>query len=642
MSLRSLFQFGKRLLKGKKESATPATGQQQKQITYEPKPSQAQGQELAVQEIKNPPIVLKKTKPLQMGDDVAPAFGSSTYDWIMRKGRGSYTADEWLDHLTSTRKVNFTVFGKPSSRIERTEKKFKYDSGPFAGKEVNISKEELFDTNIAAFDERGDLIGGMLAAAKKFGVKLNANELGAMVKLNPLNRLKPVELGLPAGTSEKVTKKIATADKELESLFYKYKKMSEQGQPVMDDVAQRIADARYSLSGVKNAPGDTSALLAFTDDLKYARNLQQVTPDERKAMNKIIGEINETVAPIKNTRTRYGNETNYTLQGGKDYRETIFTLPEEIPTNTNPFNKGGHFTDVLDDKVNNIYHVRFDTRFTPDGKKVFFINEIQSDVNQTVAKNLSKAQQLDPKIRVNPFQKDIEMRLMINEKGKLVQSLANAAEKGDDAAVQAFANQSAKLENQLRRMGGAGRGTYNYYPMVEADQYGDHALKYLMQRAARENVDYVAVAPFDKLSFRQGYKAGNERFYGYANGKGINKSGSAVVPNLMKRAARLYGSKAGPTKVSLSDPSKPYKKISTDTFKYPERHKLSGKKIESKYHIDASNVKDSERVFIESSNPALYFDAFAIKVNPLMRGTQKTYKALGGLVVDMFKPIRYN
>jgi len=25
-----------------------------------------------------------------------------------------------------------------------------------------------------------------------------------------------------------------------------------------------------------------------------------------------------------------------------------------------------------------------------------------------------------------------------------------------------------------------------------------------------------------------------------------------------------------------------------------------------------------------------------------MRYTQKTYKALGGLVVDMFKPIRYN
>jgi len=163
-----------------------------------------------------------------------------------------------------------------------------------------------------------------------------------------------------------------------------------------------------------------------------------------------------------------------------------------------------------------------------------------------------------------------------------------------------------------------------------------------MQRAARENVDYVAVAPFDKLSFRQGYKAGNERFYGYANGKGINKSGTSVMPNLMKRAARLYGSKAGPTKISLSDPSKPYKKISTDRFKYPDRHKLSGKEVKSTYHEDVSSADGSGYTFIESSNPALYFDAFAIKVNPLMRGTQKTYKKLGGLVVDMFKPIRYN
>ena len=49
----------------------------------------------------------------------------------------------------------------------------------------------------------------------------------------------------------------------------------------------------------------------------------------------------------------------------------------------------------------------------------------------------------------------------------------------------------------------------DYFPMVEADSYGDHAIKYLLQKAARENVDYVAVAPFDKLSFRQGFKEGN-------------------------------------------------------------------------------------------------------------------------------------
>jgi hypothetical protein len=317
------------------------------------------------------------------------------------------------------------------------------------------------------------------------------------------------------------------------------------------------------------------------------------------------------------------------------------TLPEEIVTNSRPYNTGGHFTDVLGKETNNIYHIRFDTRFTPDGKKVFMVNEIQSDVNQSVAKSLQKFEQLDGLKRINPFQKDIEIKLLNNERSKLITSLEDAMSKNDNVAASAISNQLAKTTQAIQKMTAKG-GAKDYFPMVEADQYGDHALKYLMQRAARENVDYVAVAPFDKLSFRQGYKAGNERFYGYANGKGINKSGTSVMPNLMKRAARLYGSKAGSTKISLSDPSKPYKRISTDKFKYPDRHKLSGKEVKSTYHEEVSSKDGSGLTFIESSNPALYFDAFAIKVNPLMRGTQKTYKKLGGLVVDMFKPIRYN
>ena len=633
MSLTNILKgIGRRILGGKKESATPATGQQTKQITYTPKPSQEQAKDLVTQELKNPPVVLKKTKPLQMGDDTAPAFGSSTYDWVMRKGRGQYTADEWIDHLTSTRKVNFTVFGKPSTRIERAEKRFKYDSGPFAGKEVNISKEELFDTNLATFNERGDLTGGMLAAAKKFGIKLNANDIGAMIKLNPLNRLKPIELGANPAAEEAFEVAAKNARNTIRDLQVKYK-----GSP---GLKESLDNLQYELNagGVPNK----AALRNINDQLKKATRALPI--EDRKTLNKVIGEINNKAGPMATTRTKYGTETSYTLQGGKNYRETVMTLPEEISTNRNPFNQGGHFTDVVPKDSNNIYHIRFDTRFTPDGKKVFFVNEIQSDVNQSVAKNLNKLQQLDPNVRINPFQKDIELKLLLNERNKVIRSLDDAQAKGDSAAFNAIANEGAKLQRQLTNMvgGGSRSGKYDYFPMVEADQYGDHALKYLMQRAARENVDYVAVAPFDKVSFRQGYKAGNERFYGYASGKGINKSGSAVMPNLMKRAARLYGSKAGPTKVSLSDPSRPYKKISTEEFKYPDKHKLSGKKIKSTYHENSIQGPSDDYTFIEASNPDLYFDAFAIKVNPLMRGTQKTYKALGGLVVDIFKPIRYN
>ena len=634
MSLRSLIQAGKELLKARKPSATPTTGQQQKQITYTPKPSTTeQGQELAIREIRNPPVVLKKTNALQMGDKIAPSFGSSTYDWVMRKGRGTYTADEWLDHLTSTRKVNFKIFGKPAQKTVRDQKKFKYDSGPFAGKEVNVSKEELFDSNLALFNDAGDLTGGLLYAAKKFGLKLDANEVGAMIKLNPINRLKPIELGVNKGAQEAFDTATKNAKNTIRNLQDKYKGVGS------GETKDRLDDLQYILK--TEGPLTKSALKDLNDIAKRAS--LDLPIDERKALNKAIGEINNKAGSFQTSKTYYGGESNYTLQGGKDYRETIFTLPEEIVTNRSPFNTGGHFNDVLGNNTNNIYHVRFDTRFTPDGKKVFMINEIQSDVNQSIAKSLSKAQQLSGEFRKNPFNADLELNLLVSQRGKMLSNLDEAVANQDFGKVNAISaslkDVNQKLSMMTRRTGG---DTKDFFPMVEADSYGDHALKYLLQRAARENVDYVAVAPFDKLSFRQGYKAGNERFYGYANGKGIGKKGKAVMPDVMSKVARFYNTKAGPTKISLSDPSKPYKTVSNDTFKYPKDHPLKGKEIKSSYHSEAFKDPTRGSKNIPASDPRLYFDAFAIKVSPLMRNTQKTYKSKGGLVVDMFKPIRYN
>ena len=640
MSLKNILTgLGRRILRGKKESATPATGQQQRQITYEPKPSQAQGQELAVREIKNPPVVLKKTKPLQMGDDVAPAFGSSTYDWAMRIGRSKYTADEWLNHLTSTRKVNFKIFGKPATKTVREPKRFKYDSGPFAGKEVNVSREELFDSNLAVFNDAGDLTGGLLYAAKKFGLKLDANEVGAMLKLNPINRLQAVELGVPKGAVEKLTKTIEGNENLLTAMSLKYQR---QGREM---IKQRIDDLKYYLRGVKSDQGKES-VDAFLREAKGLRDGVNITTMERNSLNKMIGDVTKDAAPLKMSKTRYQNETNYTLQGGKDYRETIFTLPEDIPTNYQPRNKGGHFQDQIGD-VNNIYHIRYDTRFTPDGKKVFMINEIQSDVNQSVAKALSKNQQLSGEFRSNPFNADVEMNLLIGQRGQLLDDLNKAIDTQDFGRVNAVKATLDDVSKKLSKMTSSrsySDKNKDYFPMVEADAYGDHAVKYLAQKAARENVDYIAVAPFDKLSFRQGYKEGNERFYGYANGKGIGKKGKAVLPDVMARLARFYGTKSGPTKISYSDPSLPYKRIGNNQFKYPERHPLKNKTIKSTYHVDAQATKPSgdDFKFMEPNDPRLYFDAFAIKVSPLMRQTQKTYKSKGGLVVDIFNTIRYN
>ena len=38
---------------------------------------------------------------------------------------------------------------------------------------------------------------------------------------------------------------------------------------------------------------------------------------------------------MRTNKTKYQNETSYTLQGGKDYRETIFYLDEPIKSNKN-------------------------------------------------------------------------------------------------------------------------------------------------------------------------------------------------------------------------------------------------------------------------------------------------------------------
>ncbi len=633
MSLKALLRAGKELLKAKKPSATPTTGEQTRQITYTPKPSQAQAKELVTQELKNPPVVLKKTKPLQMGDDLAPAFGSSTYDWAMRMGRSKYTADEWLDHLTSTRKVNFKIFGKPATKTVREQKRFKYDSGPFAGKEVNVSKEELFDSNLAVFNEAGDLTGGLLYAAKKFGLKLDANEVGAMIKLNPINRLKPIELGVNKGAQEAFDVANKNAKNYVQALQVKYRGT--------DSLKRNLDELQYQLQsdGVPSRP----QLDNMNEFLK--KTTSELPIDQKKALNKLIGEVNNKVGPLKNNKTRYGNETNYTLQGGKDYRETIFTLPEDITTNASLRNKGGHFGDEIGD-VNNIYHIRYDTRFTPDGKKVFMINEIQSDVNQSVAKSMTKAQQLAGEKRLNPFNADLELNLLVSQRGKMLKDLDDALANNEFGRVNAISSSMKDINTKLQRLT-TRRNTYSddkkdYFPMVEADSYGDHAIKYLMQKAARENVDYVAVAPFDKVSFRQGYKAGNERFYGYANGKGIGKKGKAVLPDVMGKNARFYGSSAGPTKISLSDPTRPYKTIGNDTFKYPKEHPLKGKEIKSQYHSSTGQNPAKGTKNIPEGDPRLYFDAYAIKVVPLMRNTQKTYKSKGGLVVDMFKPIRYN
>jgi len=637
MALKELLKRGiSSLLKKKKTD--PVSGQSQKLITYTPEAKTQTAKQLAKQDAQLPVKVDRKiTDDLLMGETRQPAFGSSTYDWVMRKGPGKYSADEWIDHLTSTRKVNFKVFGKPSTRIERGPKRFTYDKGSrFAGKEATINKEELFDTNLATFDDFGNITGGLIGAAKRFGLKLSAQDIGNMIKMNPVNRLKPVEFG-GVFTSPKVDTILKGVTSQIDDLSK------------TSPVAARIFPTiKRNLEGLKRAiqSGDQNSIkrnyTAVRSDLAALRGQEAFNQNQKVQINGIMGGLDELVRISKgggNVRpVKYQNETSYTFQGGNNYRETVFVLDEPIIGNSKSMANMGHYGDLK----NNLFHVRYDTRITPDGKKAMVIHEIQSDANQSIAKQLTAKEAFKGERRINPFQKDIELDLLVNSRTKLLKDM-------DDAIAKNQFNKSRAISDDLRSVNkqinntfkrGTDYGTTNkfdYFPLLDADAYGDYALKFLMNKAAKEKFDYVAVMPFNKLHFRQGYKAGNERFYGYANGKGIDKKGQAVMPQLMKKAAKFNDSKAGTVKLSLSDPKKPYKEVMKDNFTYPEAK--GGKKIISEYHETASNAPMKGYKLIPENDPRLYFDAFAIEVKPNMAYTQKLYKSEGGLVVDIFKTL---
>lgn len=73
----------------------------------------------------------------------------------------------------------------------------------------------------------------------------------------------------------------------------------------------------------------------------------------------------------KQSGIKYGQ---YTLPGGENYKELLFILPERVV--------GEEFTSTHWEEKNVLAHTRFNERQTTDGKRVLFVEEVQSDWHQ--------------------------------------------------------------------------------------------------------------------------------------------------------------------------------------------------------------------------------------------------------------------
>ena len=571
--------------------------------------------DLAIQQYPTP----ARTGALQMGSPPNQnlMFGSALYDRIAQKGPGTFTADEWMKFLTDVREKNVKIFGQNYKEKVLNPVKFNYDNtaGYLSGKQTTVPLEELFDSNIAAFSPTGELTGGILHAAKLAGVKVPGKVLTDLVRLNPINRLQAFEF---RDTFTEPVKK---------RLYQNFKN-------TFDKVTNQTP-ADFDVNQISNM---------FTDALERGSvtkpnfsTLMGKYPGLRKEFQQLDFQFDDLQRIRKNMRPpRYKNETTYTFQGGRDYREDLIALPESIPGNK-PSIKYGHYNEKQ--YGNPIMHIRYDTRFAPNGDKILMIHEIQSDTQQNIAKALrfNRTSGYDASVRQNPYQKDAEIAFLIEARKKIGDKIIKGDLKRLESDQAARAIKS--IDNVLLRKGQGrpaqlkakddyGTTDINYYPLLDRSSYNNYAIKYMLNKAAREKADYVAVVPAnyiqrgaDSSKFK-----GTIENYGFASGAKTPKGKSlASLPNEMKKQASLFNTTAGKIKFSLSDPNKPYKKVDFKNVELDKNYKI-------KYHEDASAVQQPGYRFIGKYDLNLYGDAYGVKVSPLMLQTQKLYKKEGGLV----------
>ena len=575
-----------------------------------------------------------------------PMFGSALYDAIKTSPAEEMLADDWL-------------------KFFKTKQNVKYNDG----RSASIQMEELFDTNIADLDPKGNLVGGLLAAAKNINAPINKELLLAQVKNNPINRMKLVEFKAP----ENFQGSIGAIDTQIKNVYDTVRKKYPEA--LAGDQVSGISDLQKALQMVQgirinNAQFSGSNLSdttlqslgqIFRDSLKKL-NVKGIDPQDKSIFENALKTVNaETEKLVMSARSPYRLQHNsqeigqYKLPGETNPVEMVWYYPEKIPTNRL---SGSHFR-IPDEKYGEtqpLVHAMYGTRYTPKGEKVLSINEIQADIQQSVFEKVKE----DGMKRINPFNKEAEAGLLIKPREELGQKI-NAILKKGMYRTEDEGYQLEKLlgEQRLIKKGLAAEKTANatdFLPMYDTKQYTDYAVKTIARRAAEQGDQWVSVVPVSYISRGKGAIPGNELVYGYANGKGVAKKGEAIVPETMRKLANQYKTEAKTIQVSKSDPESPFKVVQVKKVKrfdknpdkFSDANELEEFKV--KHHVAAfKNEQDAKNFlsgygeggkieFIPKDNPELYDLMYALRVTPDMANKPfKLYKHTGGLIEDIFK-----
>ena len=203
-----------------------------------------------------------------------------------------------------------------------------------------------------------------------------------------------------------------------------------------------------------------------------------------------------------------------------------------------------------------------------------------------------------------------------------------------------------------------------YYDNVNGQEWGAHAMRHLIKKAAKNDVDFIAINPSEVVSLakRSDKKIGSLKFYGNAKGKmgykgydmeGQNEKANAVLPKVLIDLAKQYNTEAKTIQVAKSDPTKPYKvigkttrdsggdapKFGDESFENLKDEHLAAFKTKAEAQYAYDNLDDATNIYhMPADDPRNYYNVFGLKVTPEMKQKPlKLYRSKGGLAVNIFK-----
>jgi hypothetical protein len=268
----------------------------------------------------------------------------------------------------------------------------------------------------------------------------------------------------------------------------------------------------------------------------------------------------------------------YQVPGGENYRELLLKLPDT---------PGAEYVSPHWDQPNVLAHVRFNDRTSADGKKVLFVEEVQSDWHQA---GREKGYGPDPFVRqMQQKYHDVNPRdLMTNEElGQWVE-LGRPAFGGEFVPPTPFAKTWPEL-TMKRVLRWAAENGYDQVAWTtgeqQADRYrlsryyeqiryrilsdgtvsiwgtpkGEAEERFIAQPKQRDLADYLGVDIEKKIldDFAKDVKA-----EGVITGEGLKVGGAGMrafydemLPNVMNKYAKKWGARVGETKIETGTPN---------------------------------------------------------------------------------------